>query len=512
MRIGDRTQNQRRNLLYQEDRCLWIDSLCINQDDHDEKSDQVGVMGRIYRQAEQVRVWLGDKSDDSDRVFGLIDKITELDGIEGVIGKASHTRDWRAFGALMRRKWFSRRWIVQEIALARKATIHCGRKMMDWDKFSKGVSLYESRSEEVLRSLVNHEKQVTNASHISVQVQALGAHSLISTLHQLFRRGRSNEISEYLLPLDTLMSMLPNFDVSNSKDVIYAIRSLAKDFQEPDWCGNGPSIINSKKKAALMPNYNQTTLDLFLEFIKYVIETTKRLDILCVPWAPSLKGDEAGNYLPSWITQVSKRPFSQHEDEKDGHFRRDNADSLVGRLGADQMVYKVSGNTTTKEWVVYKDDRHHPRLVVRGRKIGDIGELGDSAEKGWVPYSWLDMAVEAEKRRELKIPSAGGKKNGSITKSTASMANLSIADVSNGKSNKVPKFEVPDSFWRTLVGDRGPNGTNPQDFYKDACNQSFAIKRQFLKTDEQVSNAVWNSKHRMERSKLEFLRRVQAAT
>lgn len=139
-----------------------------------------------------------------------------------------------------------------------------------------------------------------------------------------------NEISEYLLPLDALMSMLTNFDVTNSKDVIYAIRTLAKDFQEPDWCGNGTSIIDAKKKGVLVPNYNQTTLDVYIEFIKYVIKTTKRLDIICIPWAPKLKGDEASNQLPSWITQISKRPFSQHDDEN-GYFSRDNADTLVGR-------------------------------------------------------------------------------------------------------------------------------------------------------------------------------------
>lgn len=147
---------------------------------------------------------------------------------------------------------------------------------------------------------------------MSIEVQALGSHSLINTLRQLFRRGRSDEISEYLLPLESLMSMLTNFDVSNSKDVIYAIRSLAKDLQDPDWCGIGPSMIDSKKKRILTPNYNQTTLDVYLEFMEYVIKTTRSLDIICIPWAPCLRGDEASNQLPSWITQVSKRPFSQH--------------------------------------------------------------------------------------------------------------------------------------------------------------------------------------------------------
>jgi hypothetical protein len=41
-------------------RTLWIDALCINQDDLEEKGNQVARMGRVYREASQVIVWLGE--------------------------------------------------------------------------------------------------------------------------------------------------------------------------------------------------------------------------------------------------------------------------------------------------------------------------------------------------------------------------------------------------------------------------------------------------------------------
>ena len=40
-------------------RIVWADSLCINQNDNEEKNHQVALMGRIYQQASQVIVWLG---------------------------------------------------------------------------------------------------------------------------------------------------------------------------------------------------------------------------------------------------------------------------------------------------------------------------------------------------------------------------------------------------------------------------------------------------------------------
>ncbi|KAH8669445.1 heterokaryon incompatibility, partial [Tricladium varicosporioides] len=38
---------------------LWADALCINQDDDDERSQQVGLMRKIYEQAKTVLVMLG---------------------------------------------------------------------------------------------------------------------------------------------------------------------------------------------------------------------------------------------------------------------------------------------------------------------------------------------------------------------------------------------------------------------------------------------------------------------
>lgn len=42
---------------------VWIDAICINQEDDTEKAQQILLMGRIYRQARQVRVWLGPCED-----------------------------------------------------------------------------------------------------------------------------------------------------------------------------------------------------------------------------------------------------------------------------------------------------------------------------------------------------------------------------------------------------------------------------------------------------------------
>jgi hypothetical protein len=59
----ERTQNLATSLLYlrykDKPRCLWIDAVCVNQQDLAERSKQVLRMGDLYRTAERVVVWLG---------------------------------------------------------------------------------------------------------------------------------------------------------------------------------------------------------------------------------------------------------------------------------------------------------------------------------------------------------------------------------------------------------------------------------------------------------------------
>lgn len=55
----------------------------------------------------------------------------------------------------MQRPWFSRRWVVQEIALARSATIYCGNDKIPWTNSAVAVELFvevETATQQAVRS------------------------------------------------------------------------------------------------------------------------------------------------------------------------------------------------------------------------------------------------------------------------------------------------------------------------------------------------------------------------
>ncbi len=125
---------------------IWIDAICISQLDDDEKSEQVGQMGDIYRRAHKVVVWLGPAGEDSDlAMVGLERSSLYLPGINLPPRKEELSKHgipdvgspvWLALGCLYRRKWFGRLWTFQEIMLAAEILMICGQKTAEWTKFA----------------------------------------------------------------------------------------------------------------------------------------------------------------------------------------------------------------------------------------------------------------------------------------------------------------------------------------------------------------------------------------
>ena len=90
-------------------------------------------MANIYTRAALVYVWLGDDNDselheDSRAAFKFMEKdVLNLKNFDKLVTDEKQHKDWHNMVELLKREWFSRKWVVQEIALAHDAKILCGR-------------------------------------------------------------------------------------------------------------------------------------------------------------------------------------------------------------------------------------------------------------------------------------------------------------------------------------------------------------------------------------------------
>ncbi|KAH8659241.1 heterokaryon incompatibility protein-domain-containing protein [Tricladium varicosporioides] len=129
---------------------LWIDAICINQNDIAERNAQVAIMDQIYREAKITIIWLG--RDDvftrpATQVFQAISQIPDevilsmkhQNGIQ--LGSRDYASlgirkieemEWLSVYAFLNRSWFRRAWVLQELALSHQICVLTGLLMMNW--------------------------------------------------------------------------------------------------------------------------------------------------------------------------------------------------------------------------------------------------------------------------------------------------------------------------------------------------------------------------------------------
>ena len=120
-------------------RWLWVDAMCINQADSEEKSRQVSIMGDIYRTAQRVVMWVGESGDNSHLIFDHLRSWYQwcedykAGKVENDVYGEKHLNPPRyggdvkaAFDVFTRRPYFFRTWVIQEISLSNNAIILCG--------------------------------------------------------------------------------------------------------------------------------------------------------------------------------------------------------------------------------------------------------------------------------------------------------------------------------------------------------------------------------------------------
>lgn len=332
-----------------EDRYLWVDAICIDQENLQEKNHQVEMMSEIYGRADQVCIWLGEGDRSSQMALRFIRKeVLQLQNFDELCESELASAKWSALLDLMQRPWFSRRWVVQEIALARRAMVYCGDDKISWKKFAVAVELFVEveTATHRLSEVMKKDLKFYHVPNLFEYVSALGASLLVEATGKLFRNYKHNGPLEAemgsdsesdtgsepgsdspatfetdsdrepesdadvpadnvvlankgqpLLSLEYLVSSLSIFDVTTPHDAVYALLAIAKD-TIPSASDEKERLVLNHTQEALegftqkkryKVDYTQPFSDVCKEFVQFCIEhsdPTRALDIICRPWAP----------------------------------------------------------------------------------------------------------------------------------------------------------------------------------------------------------------------------------
>lgn len=255
---------------------MWIDAICINQSDVQERNSQVHQMRQIYECAQDTIIYLGDQTGESIGVSAwnylernsswALNENNDKDYGLPVIrnGEISSRGDLHdVYHDVLSRLWFTRVWVFQEAVVSKDISIQCGHRRISWDDFIKTVILQSDahdRYRESLRQQDNFEmvRQIWHARiafHLAKgQEQCLPA----------WYKDASNPKETKTNILDMLVRAR-NLRASDPRDKIFALLGISTGF---DW------------EASSTIDYSMSTSQVYSTFARKFMTATKDYTLL----------------------------------------------------------------------------------------------------------------------------------------------------------------------------------------------------------------------------------------
>jgi hypothetical protein len=322
-------RNLRPRGLYDAFRVLWVDALCINQQDDVERNTQVAQMADIYRSAKTVLVWLGEATDDSDAMMGWVKKMrasysifnvadrdlaqSRYEGLHYALTDSRRSRQLTDFGAgieralrsigmsvpgmnsvlqagvrvlndiqraarsqsgsvnaLFERPWWTRMWVLQEVLLAKNTIWHCGSSEASFQ------NLFNFVDNVVGQDLTINEIMLQSGPYTAAILPFLELRDEIEPLH--------------------LLSYAWKRDATNPRDKIYSLCGLFRD-----------------DRYRVQPRYDWSVEKVYTQYALHIQTLRQDLDIF--DFVSNRRNSELS--LPSWVpdwsvTEPQSRLYAQH--------------------------------------------------------------------------------------------------------------------------------------------------------------------------------------------------------
>jgi hypothetical protein len=381
---------------------IWVDAICINQEDPVEKAWQIGLMSAIYRQAASTLICLdGQETQHAVRMIGALTQTgflremkvlealartrdahprerrmprSEHDGLTAVSTPSKFEKLLVQLRELLSHPWWGRRWVVQEAFFSRNPLVYDGTQVVSLDKFADLASWYAS--------------YIRASRYVPGSVEGLFDRCPFYPLLRCWKAYRRDP-SVHRAPLPRWMALTCRFSQSLPRDMVFALLSLS----------------SARDQLNIKPDYASADDVVFRNVYAHLIQTYG-FDCLRSKLSTNLPDPQ----LPSWCRRWSARfnaarlvPFTAEPDKPEfracsdttevSWFTDDEAtDSTIGLdHGSQGLLSKFSGVLAIRGLVFDEVAIAIPTGLcddsMRDMSIVSIEELFREAVSEWV--RWL---------------------------------------------------------------------------------------------------------------------------
>ena len=383
------------------ERILWIDALSINQQNLDERSYQVSLMGKIYTSASEIIIWLGDSISDSSLLqsspvvledgkdmqwlrenveqicsttffldsesetlaaFGMLYLLSiDEHWTEKPLFKAdnkgrfrianTYTLAWQALQKMLRLQWWTRLWVVQEFVLSRKATLALGSVSVPGEllySFCKsylkhlppGACCHFSATWKILPDVWQ--------DIVSIRLTPLTFFNLKLARSQMMSATQDKSVAASAL-LEFLW-LLRHKAATDPKDKVYALLGL----------------MQGQIDLLVIPDYTLSTAETFARATSALIRSDANLNALI---GPRLR--QPG--MPSWVMDLLPTENAESVLFFQNIFKRIKSSNVFNTCGLHKLHYALKIGT----------------LELRGIRLDVVSKSAAAWEEGSVAQSFI---------------------------------------------------------------------------------------------------------------------------
>ncbi|KAJ3480000.1 hypothetical protein NLG97_g8173 [Lecanicillium saksenae] len=343
---------------------VWVDQICINQGDNDEKGHQVQQMHRTFSEASTVVAWLGTPFPGSDMLFRFLQQAgaaahgEQWDTVAELLSRREYLPVRDAFRRFCQRPYWSRLWVIQEFAVCARLRIVCGGSSLDPDNelFALMAAEYpenheEEYGEEMPIVSAQAEAQTAAVDRIKEVLYPQERSFVASIITRRYRyrplpESTENACDSFFRVLTTCLVLESDYNwplASDPRDRVFALVQLASDLEDFD-------------KNKTFVDYSKTTEQVYYETMATFLYQG-HVDALSFCQFPKRWAN-----LPSWVVDWDTQVRSPSVREPD--FSR----------------FRASGDSLSRQNV------SHPQpgqLTLHGVAVDMVREYGDTWDPNW---------------------------------------------------------------------------------------------------------------------------------